>query len=67
LTFSPEAKIAHCKLGCCLLLTVGLYLPRSLTLLQTMVEVLPQIEHFFAILGSRNSTVRKAKLSPVGS
>ncbi len=49
LTLWPEANLAHCKLGCFLLLIVGLYLPRSLTLFQTMVEVLPQILHCFAI------------------
>ena len=56
LTLFPEAKPAlpagrrtHCKLGYFLLLTVGLYLPLSLTLCQTMVEVLLQTAQVLAI------------------
>ena len=44
-TLLPEGKRAHCKLGYFLFLMVGLYFPRSLTLLQTIIPLFPQIAH----------------------
>jgi len=49
LTLFPEAKRTHCKLGYFLLLMVGLNLPLSLTLCQTMVEALLQTAQVLAI------------------
>lgn len=50
LTLSPVfGLVVCCKLGYLLLVTVGLYLPRSLTRRVTFIEPLPHISHFLAI------------------
>jgi hypothetical protein len=50
LTRFPEAKRVHCRLGCCLLLMVGLnFSALNLTLRQTIIDFFPQIAHWFAI------------------
>ena len=48
-TLLPEGNLTHCKLGFFLFLMVGLYFPLSLTLLPTIIDLLPQIAHCFSI------------------
>lgn len=48
-TLLPDANLTHCKFGYFLLLTVGLYFPRSFFLFQTIVDFFSQIAHCFAI------------------
>jgi len=50
LTLSPDNNLTHCKLGCCLLLIVGLnFSALNLTLRQTFFDFLAQIAHSRAI------------------
>jgi len=50
LTLLPEVNLTHCKFGYFLIFMVGLYFPRSFTLLQATAYFLPQIEHCFGII-----------------
>ncbi len=46
----PEGKRIHCKLGCCCLLMVGLYLSAlNLTRRQTIIDFLSQIAQCLGI------------------
>ena len=49
LTLLPDAKVTHWRLGCFLLLMVGLYLPLSFVNLQTILPFLLQIAQTLAI------------------
>ena len=48
--FLPEANLTHWRFGFFLVFDVGLYLPLSFTLFQTIRVFFPQIEQTFAIL-----------------
>jgi len=48
-TLLPEANLTHWRFGFFLVFVVGLYLPLSLTLFQTIRVFFPQIAQTFAI------------------
>jgi hypothetical protein len=47
-TLFPFGSLTHCKLGFCLLLEVGLYLPLSFTRVFAIADFFWQIEQIFS-------------------